>query len=582
MVWNMRLLFLSMLMWVLPVDLWSASFTSKASGNWSSPGQTTWNEVGIPDTGDSVVINTGHAVIVDTNTAEVASVVVIGHNVAPASLIVNAKLSTATLTIGNNDSTTMATLTSGPGSEIAISGNILINAATWNSTSTPGAWGKVTGSGSINSTPSVRRQSYDLQYVSFQNTGAIKFVAGGFGVLTNSINIRNCVFSETGTIQFGEPTYLNTTEALKVSNCDFESTGNITVTGKSGTPNEINNEFKNNTLKNTTSTFKTITFNGRQDVDIDSTVFYGFVHALGSTAHPAWKNNFFAYNANQTSGASNGLIGTTITGASVDSVYMYIPQTVINPHVVSINVSSGIGGFTNNIVEMYGAVGADGGNVIVFNGNSEYTCTGNLHIGSGATFNVVGTTTPNVTLTNNTSVITSSNSWELPTAFWLSENGGTSGALKIKSNLIVGLTTPANYFIRDDGVGADQVVAEYGYNNIFNTATTLSNITISLNLGGDVDYNPQFYQTSRKLATWNGNTTDTQSIDNLLGINGYNTTMKNQSSTPSGVSVAGLIGWVRAGFAPTNSALKTAGEGGTYIGAVDVVSLGSPSALMVQ
>lgn len=45
-----------------------ATFTSKATGNWSSAGQTTWNETGVPADGDTVIINTGHVVTVDTNT----------------------------------------------------------------------------------------------------------------------------------------------------------------------------------------------------------------------------------------------------------------------------------------------------------------------------------------------------------------------------------------------------------------------------------------------------------------------------------------------------------------------------------
>lgn len=44
------------------------TFTSKATGNWSSSGQTTWNEVGIPGTGDSVTIQSPHVVTVDVNT----------------------------------------------------------------------------------------------------------------------------------------------------------------------------------------------------------------------------------------------------------------------------------------------------------------------------------------------------------------------------------------------------------------------------------------------------------------------------------------------------------------------------------
>jgi len=50
-----------------------AEFTSKATGNWSSSGQTTWNEVGVPGTGDTVLINNDHIITVDVDTTVGAS-----------------------------------------------------------------------------------------------------------------------------------------------------------------------------------------------------------------------------------------------------------------------------------------------------------------------------------------------------------------------------------------------------------------------------------------------------------------------------------------------------------------------------
>ena len=41
-----------------------AAFTSKATGDWGTAGQTTWNEVGTPGIGDTVQINNAHIVSV--------------------------------------------------------------------------------------------------------------------------------------------------------------------------------------------------------------------------------------------------------------------------------------------------------------------------------------------------------------------------------------------------------------------------------------------------------------------------------------------------------------------------------------
>jgi hypothetical protein len=70
-----------------------AAFTSKATGNWSSGGQTTWNQVGVPGNGDTVIIGTGHAITVNVNTT-------VGHSPgasdATAAVLVN---TTGTLTV---------------------------------------------------------------------------------------------------------------------------------------------------------------------------------------------------------------------------------------------------------------------------------------------------------------------------------------------------------------------------------------------------------------------------------------------------------------------------------------------------
>lgn len=50
-----------------------ATFTSKATGNWSASGQTTWNEAGVPGAGDTVTITANHVITVDVDTIVGAS-----------------------------------------------------------------------------------------------------------------------------------------------------------------------------------------------------------------------------------------------------------------------------------------------------------------------------------------------------------------------------------------------------------------------------------------------------------------------------------------------------------------------------
>lgn len=83
-----------------------AAFTSKASGLWSSGGQTTWNEPGVPDNGDTVTIN--HAI-------SISSHVVINGILFNANLTLNAGF---TLTLRGNVNHGNAAFTMQAGSEL--------------------------------------------------------------------------------------------------------------------------------------------------------------------------------------------------------------------------------------------------------------------------------------------------------------------------------------------------------------------------------------------------------------------------------------------------------------------------------
>lgn len=94
-----------------------------------------------------------------------------------------------------------------------------------------------------------------------------------------------------------------------------------------------------------------------------------------------------------------------------------------------------------------------------------------------------------------------------------------------------------------------------------------------------VDVNPRFVDTSRDFLSWGKtiNPAHTTWADIWAEIrkrnddNGYNPAYDWRE----------FYKWARAGFAPTNQAYKTAGYGGTYIGAIDVATLGNPAALMM-
>jgi hypothetical protein len=92
-----------------------ATFTSKATGNWSASGQTTWNEAGVPGDGDIATIGNGHVVTVDVNTTVGSNSSSVGKaiTISGSSSSSFGKLIVAdgvTLTLKGNDGTTNAAM----------------------------------------------------------------------------------------------------------------------------------------------------------------------------------------------------------------------------------------------------------------------------------------------------------------------------------------------------------------------------------------------------------------------------------------------------------------------------------------
>lgn len=105
--------------------------------------------------------------------------------------------------------------------------------------------------------------------------------------------------------------------------------------------------------------------------------------------------------------------------------------------------------------------------------------------------------------------------------------------------------------------------------------------------GGDLEVDPQFKHPDRNFITFaesmGGTGTIVQKITflttELLKING--TDADGNTATPPAWGISDILFYIKDAYTPTNTTLKTAGEGGTYIGAMDVVTLGNPAALLM-
>lgn len=75
----MRKLVITLLICLLPVQVWAAAITSAQSGNWSAT--ATWTGGVKPGAGDTAVIATGHTVTVDENTTVGSNEAAVGHGI---------------------------------------------------------------------------------------------------------------------------------------------------------------------------------------------------------------------------------------------------------------------------------------------------------------------------------------------------------------------------------------------------------------------------------------------------------------------------------------------------------------------
>jgi len=474
------------------------------------------------------------------------------------------------LTIGNG-SAKDGKFTFGAGATLALgSYGITHNNCIINSNSTSGSWARVTGTGSIlrGTVYTYPKQDWNVAYVSFQNTGTNAFSASGLsgGTITNRISLPHCAHAGQTAVWFGNGGATPATTGVTANNSDFVNCGDVICYGLSDVNTSLN--FQGSTFRRDAAGWSNIQ-NGRASavLDLVGSVLIGYANASTSVGKIKWDGVFGAWNSLTTAGDNSGITPFSNI-SSANGVYWYAPSRVINPHVSG---SSSAITLQNGIIEMYGASGVDGGNAFSFSSSSGVTTAADkmLFLGSGAALNNVGAHTGNAAVTNCTVATTQHDSYVLPTCFWLSENGEMAGTVTLRSNMHVGIGGAANYFLRDNDANI-QVFAESDYNNVYNVATKKSGVTVTTGETHDLAVNPNFVDATRSFITWKG--TEAAGYTALLGINGYNATTKTQSDTPSTDTPEVAREWVRAGFAPTNPALKGAGYGGVDIGAVDVIT----------
>jgi hypothetical protein len=180
-----------------------AAFTSKATGNWSSGGQTTWNEVGVPASGDTVTIG-AHTITVDANTTigtspNDATTMVITLSSASSNLVVAAA---KTLTVkGNFQMANSSTLTLRAGAALTFDNSgsggspvyVITNGGFSNYTFEGTTGAHCTLSAIVGQTFSISGAAWNNVAITF--TDFLRCSASTIGSVNGDVSLTDCTFT---------------------------------------------------------------------------------------------------------------------------------------------------------------------------------------------------------------------------------------------------------------------------------------------------------------------------------------------------------------------------------------------------
>lgn len=564
----------------LATNSWGAAYTSTQTGNWSDT--ATWGGSGPPGNGDSATVL--HAVTFD-------AAATIGNGTTAITVSSGGSLTqAANLTLNGDlyvggESGGIGTFTLGAGTTLALGTfSAKLNECYWLSNSTSGSWATITGSGAItngsyNPSGLGPKKQIDIAYVSHQLTGVVNYQPKAMGTVTSKLSIQHSTFNGTGAIGFGGVGLMAPAAVVHVDYCDFRDIAGDIVFGDTGNDPGANvRTFHYNTLSQSVTPRYGNLLRGMTNT---GSVFDNFFLYSASMGRNVTHSGVFVRQSLQTPPDTNGWTLFQAVGAQeqfVDS-YVYSPSTQLNSHFLQTSSTTGTpaASIARNVFEFLGSEP----NILNYQKNTNLEVKQNLVIGDTINSLVtIGGTSDGATgllaLDRNTLVGNQGGA----TGMVLQENAGSvTSAVVLTSNLIAKLgetipwlalcNNPANVF---------NLSSDYNATPGANAGETYSNVDTLTGGSHDIyGLTATFVDPTRGLATWDaargsGTGTDAAAVTYLLGRNGYSAATKTQSSTPTPTgAIADLVAWVRAGYAPTNRALKGAGYGGVDIGAVDVV-----------